>query len=195
MKHLANILTASRFVLAIILLAFFREISVLFLIIYTVAELTDMIDGTIARKTNSCSPTGALLDSIADFTLNASLIKVVFSMKLMNKKLSFWLFSALLIGIISPIINLYKHKKIFFIHSISCKISGGMLILIPFAIYFGFFTPYLKITLAIITFAMIEIVIMSILLKDPDPDSASIYSIIKQNRFNTAKNINQYKYN
>lgn len=181
MKHLANYLTFSRIILALVLLTFFREISVLFLIIYTVAEFTDMIDGTIARKTGSCSRTGALLDTIADLLLNASLVKIIFTMKIMTKKLTAWLFLALGIGIISPIINLVKHKKVFFIHSIPCKIVGGLLTVVPFAIYFGFFKPYLIFMLTLITISMIEIVIMSTLLKVPDPDAPSIFWIRKQN--------------
>ena len=181
MKHVANILTASRIILALILLIFFKKISVLFLIIYTVAEFTDMIDGTIARKTNSCSYSGAVLDTVADLLLNASLVKIVFTMKIMTKKLTVWMLIVLLVGSLSPIINLIKHKKLFFIHSIPCKIVGGLLTVVPFAIYFGFIIPYLNFMLTLISFSMLEIVVMSLMLKNPDPDATSIYSIIKQN--------------
>lgn len=181
MKHVANTLTFSRIILALILLIFFKKISVLFLIIYTVAEFTDMIDGTIARKTNSCSHTGALLDTVADLLLNASLVKIVFTMKIMTKKLAAWMLIALGIGMLSPIINYIKHKKVFFIHSIPCKIVGGLLTIVPFAIHFGFIVPYLVFMLTLITLSMIEIVIMSILLKEPDPDATSICSVVVQN--------------
>lgn len=181
MKHIANILTVSRIILALILLIFFKNISVLYIIMYSIAEFTDMIDGTIARKTNSCSSKGAMLDTIADLLLNASLVKIVFTMKIMTKKLTVWMFVALFVGILSPIINFVKHKRLFFIHSIPCKIVGGLLTVVPFAIYFGFIVPYLNFMLMLISFSMIEIVIMSIMLKNPDPDAASIYSIIKQN--------------
>ena len=181
MKHVANALTISRIILALILLIFFKKISVLFLIIYTIAEFTDMIDGTIARKTNSCSYSGAVLDTVADLLLNASLVKIVFTMKIMTKKLTVWMLVALFVGSLSPIINFIKHKKVFFIHSIPCKIVGGLLTLVPFAIHFGFIIPYLIFMLVLISFSMLEIVVMSIILKNPDPDAASIYSIIKEN--------------
>ena len=84
MKHIANVLTTIRIILATILLLFFKKISVLFLILYTIAEFTDIIDGTIARKTGSASSFGALLDSIADLLLAGNLVKIVFSMKLLN---------------------------------------------------------------------------------------------------------------
>ncbi len=179
MKHLANVLTALRIALALILLIFFKEISILFLILYTIAEFTDIIDGTIARKTGSASHTGAVLDSIADLLLAANLVKLVFSLKLIKKKLAIWLIAALGIGALSPIINFIKHKKIFFIHSVPCKVCGAVITIVPFAIFFGFIDTYLIFALTLVTFAMIEICIMSILLDKPDPDAKSIYSIIK----------------
>ncbi len=179
MKRIANILTASRIFLASILLIFFKKISVLFLIIYTVAEFTDIIDGTIARKTGSCSHMGAVLDSIADLLLSANLIKIVFSMNLITKKLTVWLVLALAIGTLSPIINFIKHKKVFFIHSISCKVFGGLLLAIPFAIFFNFIDFYLPIAIFLLTLAMLEICIMSIILDTPNPNARSIYSIVK----------------
>ena len=179
MKNIANILTVSRIVLAIILLLFFKKISVLFLIIYTVAEFTDIIDGTIARKTDSCSHSGAVLDSIADLLLAANLLKIIFIMKLITKKIAFWFFIALGIGTLSPIINFIKHKKVFFIHSIPCKIVGGIISIVPFAIFFGFIDTYLLFAITFVMLAMIEICIMSLIMDEPDPDAKSIYSLIK----------------
>lgn len=185
-KYAANILTLSRIVLSLILLLFFKEISILFLILYTIAEFTDIIDGTIARKTDSCSRTGALLDSIADLLLASNLVKIIFTMKIITKKLAIWLVIALGIGTLSPIINYIRHKELFFIHSIPCKVCGAIISIVPFAIFFGFIDAYLIFALTCVTLAMIEICIMSFLLDEPDPDARSIYSIIKtKNTANT----------
>ena len=51
MKNIANMLTFSRIILAIVLLLCFTEVTLAFIVIYFIAELTDMVDGTIARKT------------------------------------------------------------------------------------------------------------------------------------------------
>ena len=49
-----------------------------FYCLYCVAGFTDMIDGTIARKTGSASTFGSTLDSIADFVfIMACLIKLL----------------------------------------------------------------------------------------------------------------------
>ena len=74
-KNVANILTSFR-ILGSILLLFFPVFSVPFYIIYLLCGFSDMIDGTIARKTNSTSEFGSKLDTAADLVFAAvSLIK------------------------------------------------------------------------------------------------------------------------
>ena len=76
-KHIANILTGCR-ILGSILLLFFPAFSVAFYIIYLFCGFSDMIDGTIARKTNSTSELGAKIDTAADLVfVTISLIKIL----------------------------------------------------------------------------------------------------------------------
>ena len=76
-KHIANILTGCR-ILGSILLLFFSAFSVAFYIIYLFCGFSDMIDGTIARKTNSISKFGSQLDTIADLIfVVASMIRLL----------------------------------------------------------------------------------------------------------------------
>ena len=80
-KHLANIISLSR-VAGAIALFFFNEISTAFLIIYVLCGITDLIDGPIARKTNSTSPLGATLDTVGDVATYLALTKVLIIKKL-----------------------------------------------------------------------------------------------------------------
>ncbi|MBR3845880.1 MAG: CDP-alcohol phosphatidyltransferase family protein [Clostridia bacterium] len=182
MKNIPNILTVIRTVLALILLFFFTEMTFLYILLFSVAMFTDIIDGTIARSLGAESYFGAVFDSIADLLLDLNIIKLVITCKVLTKKLGLWMVIALGIGIISPVINFIKHKKFFMIHSVPCKIVAGAVSVIPFAIHFGFIDTYILFCLALLSFAMIEIVIMSILLKKPDPDAKSIYHVIKENK-------------
>ena len=76
-KHIANILTGCR-IFGSILLLFFPAFSLDFYITYLLCGLSDMIDGTIARKTNSTSELGAKMDTVADFVfITASLVKIL----------------------------------------------------------------------------------------------------------------------
>ena len=58
---MANIVTSCR-ILCSILMLFSPAFSVQFYILYLICGLTDMVDGTIARKTNTDSEFGAKLD-------------------------------------------------------------------------------------------------------------------------------------
>ncbi|MDD6798664.1 MAG: CDP-alcohol phosphatidyltransferase family protein [Clostridia bacterium] len=62
---MANIITGCR-ILCSILLLFAPAFSPTFYILYLAAGFTDMIDGTIARKTNTANEFGSGLDTIAD---------------------------------------------------------------------------------------------------------------------------------
>ena len=74
---MANIITSCRIVCSIAML-FVPALSPVFYILYLIAGFTDMVDGTVARKTNSVSEFGSKLDSVADFVLVvACLIKLL----------------------------------------------------------------------------------------------------------------------
>ena len=76
-KNVANILTGFR-ILSSILLLCFPVFSEAFYSIYLLCGFSDMIDGTIARKTNSASELGAKMDTVADLVFVAvSLIKLL----------------------------------------------------------------------------------------------------------------------
>ena len=68
---MANIITGCRILCSIFLL-FVPAFSHAFYVLYLVAGFTDMIDGTIARKTNTANEFGPRLDTIADLTLVAA---------------------------------------------------------------------------------------------------------------------------
>ncbi|MBQ3518484.1 MAG: CDP-alcohol phosphatidyltransferase family protein, partial [Clostridia bacterium] len=76
-KHIANIITGCR-IIGSILLLFFPTFSLAFYITYLMCGFSDMIDGTIARKTNSISKFGSRLDTVADLIfVVVSLFKLV----------------------------------------------------------------------------------------------------------------------
>ena len=65
-KYIANIITGSRIIFSLPLL-FIPLSSAWFYVFYLFCGFTDMIDGTIARKTEAVSKFGARLDTVADF--------------------------------------------------------------------------------------------------------------------------------
>jgi len=134
-KHLANILTGCR-ILGSILLLVFPAFSVAFYIIYLFCGFSDMIDGTIARKTNSTSKFGSQLDTIADLIfVAASLVKLL---PVIHIPVWLWIWGSVIAVIkISNIILGYVSKKQFIsLHTIMNKVTGLLLFLLPLTVSF-----------------------------------------------------------
>ena len=135
-KHIANILTGCR-IFGSILLLFFPALSAGFLITYILCGFSDMIDGTIARKTNSTSKLGSQLDTIADFIfVVVSLFKLLPAIHIPGW---LWIWGSVIAVIkISNIIWGYVSKKQFLsLHTIMNKVTGLLLFLLPLTISFA----------------------------------------------------------
>ena len=132
---MANILTISRIIFSIMLLLF-PAFSPAFYFLYLTAGFTDMIDGTVARKTNSVSELGSKLDSAADF-----LLVVVCFIKLMPiLSIPFWLWIWIILIAIIRLFNLISgyilRKEIIVKHTALNKITGALLFILPLTISF-----------------------------------------------------------
>ena len=135
-KHIANILTSCR-ILGSIFILFFPVFSVTFYIIYLFCGFSDMIDGTIARKTNSVSTFGSHLDSIADLVfVAASMIRLLPVVHLPGW---LWIWVGVIAVIkISNIIGGYISKKQFLsLHTMMNKATGLLLFLFPLTTSFA----------------------------------------------------------
>ena len=152
---MANIITSSRIVLSIALL-FFPAFSPWFYALYLVAGITDMIDGTVARKTGKASEFGARLDSIADiiFVL-VCLIKLIPVISIPTW-LYVWIGIIALIKIINIVSGFIMQKRCIMLHTIMNKVTGLLLFILPLTV------PFLEIkyaalpVCAVATFAAIQ---------------------------------------
>ena len=130
---MANIITISRILCSLILL-FSPAFSPTFYFLYLLAGFTDMIDGTIARKTNSTNEFGSKLDSTADLVF----IIVCFAKLLPILNIPTWLWIWISIIVIIKIINVlsgYIINKDFVVkHTILNKITGALLFIFPLTV-------------------------------------------------------------
>ena len=154
-KHIANILTGCR-IFGSILLLFFPAFSLDFYIIYLLCGFSDMVDGTIARKTNSTSKFGSQLDTIAD------LIFVVISLFKLLPEIHIpqwlWIWGSVVAVIkISNIIWGYVSKNQFIaLHTIMNKATGLLLFLLPLTIPFVELKYTAIVVCSIATFSAIQ---------------------------------------
>ena len=154
-KHIANIITGSRMVLSLPLL-FIPLTSAWFCVIYLLCGLSDMIDGTVARRTSSASELGARLDTVSDFVfMSVALIKFV-----PHLHIPVWLW--IWIGVIAMmklgnvVLGFVCTKKFVSPHTVLNKITGLLLFLLPTTISFVDLTYTLPIVCTVATLAAIH---------------------------------------
>ena len=134
-KHIANIITGSRIVLSLPLL-FIPLTSVWFYALYLLCGLSDMIDGTVARRMGSASEFGARLDTVSDFVF-----MFVCAVKILPiLRLPIWLWVWIVLIAFAKILNIalvfIAKKKLISVHSVLNKITGFALFLLPLTLNF-----------------------------------------------------------
>ena len=134
-KNIANIITGSRAILSLLLL-FIPLSSVCFYTLYLLCGFTDMVDGTIARKTGTVSKFGAKLDTVADFVFMAAC--AVKLLPVINIPIWLWAWIAVIATIKATniILGLIRRKKLVALHTVLNKTTGSLLFLLPFTLRF-----------------------------------------------------------
>ena len=131
--HLANIITVIRIILSIGML-FVPVFSLVFYALYITAGVSDMVDGTIARKTGTASDLGAKLDTAADLVMvTVCLVKIIPVLDI-PLWLLIWTAVIALIKVINVISGYLKRKEFVAAHTILNKVTGIVLFILPFTV-------------------------------------------------------------
>ena len=154
-KHIANILTGSRIIVSFPLL-FVPLSSIWFFIFYLFCGLSDMIDGTIARRTGAVSKFGARLDTVSDFVF--MLVCSVRILPFLQMPVWIWVWITLIAfaKTFNIALVLIGKKKTISIHSVLNKITGFLLFLLPLSLTFVKTTYFAMTICALATLATIQ---------------------------------------
>ena len=154
-KQIANSITFCR-ILGSIGLVFCPVFSAWFYGLYLFCGVTDMVDGTIARKTGAASTFGARLDSVADFLFAA----VSFGKLLPVIRIPVWIWVWVAAIAMGKLINLLwgflRRKQIPSLHTILNKVSGLCLFLLPLTVAFVELRYTVPVVCAVATAAAIQ---------------------------------------
>ncbi len=132
---MANIITGIRIVISVVLL-FCPALSPIFYALYLIAGLSDMIDGTVARKTGTVSDFGSKLDTVADIVfVTVCLIKVLPVLDI-PVWLYIWIAVIAFIKVANIAAGYILHKEFVSVHSMLNKITGGLLFVFPLTLEF-----------------------------------------------------------
>jgi len=114
-----------------IVLLFCTALSPAFYTWYIIAGTSDVLDGWIARRTNSASDFGAKLDSAADcFFIVVCLIKLLPALAI-PLWIYLWTGAIAAIKLINILYGFTRQKQFVAVHSISNKLTGALLFAIP----------------------------------------------------------------
>lgn len=131
----ASVITGIRILCSVTLLAV-PPFSISFYVLYLTAAFSDMIDGTVARKTGKASEFGSKFDSIADIIFVAVCLINLIPVMDIETWLYIWIAIIAVIKGINILYGLKKHKRVVFVHSILNKVTGILAFLLPLTLPF-----------------------------------------------------------
>ena len=127
---MANIITGIRIVCSIAML-FFPAFSPAFYALYIAAGVSDMIDGTVARKTGTVSESGSKLDTVADLVLVTVCLIKILPVTHIPMWLIIWIVVIAAIKGINLISGYVMHKEFVAVHTVMNKVTGILLFILP----------------------------------------------------------------
>ena len=134
-KQIANIITVFR-ILGSIGMLFCPVFSGRFYALYLFCGLTDMVDGTIARKMNAVSAFGSMLDTASDLVFTGvSLLKFLPEIRL-AAWIWGWICVIAAIKVCTFLWVFVTGRTAVFLHSAANKVTGLCLFLLPLSMSF-----------------------------------------------------------
>ncbi len=132
---MANMITSSRILCSIVLL-FFPAFSPWFYVLYLINGFTDMIDGTVARKTGSVSEFGSKLDTVADFIFVVACFTKLLPAIDIPTWLLIWISLIAVIKIINVVSGFICCMRFVAVHTVMNKVTGLLLFILPLTLTF-----------------------------------------------------------
>ena len=132
---MANIITSIRILCSIAIL-FCPVFSAAFYSLYISAGVSDMIDGWVARKTNTASEFGAKLDTMADIVFVIVCLFKLLPVMDIPVWLYVWIGVIAFIKVINIVSGYVVQKQFVAIHSLMNKVTGVLLFLLPLTFSF-----------------------------------------------------------
>lgn len=133
--NMADTVTSVRMAASLILLIL-PLLSAWFLAVYTLAGLTDALDGWVARKAGTASEFGARLDSIADLLFYGVLLLRLFPVLWQALPAMIWyaVAAVVLVRLVAYAVAAVKYHRFASLHTWLNKLTGGAIFLLPYVL-------------------------------------------------------------
>ena len=174
-KHIATSITIARIIGAGLLLLT-EPLSALFFTVYLICGLSDIFDGYVARKTNTTSKLGTVLDSVADFIF--VIVVLVLFVPILPFELwrIYWIAGIALIRCGALLIGFVKYHAFAFLHTRTNKVTGFALFCFPLLYHAVDLTSAELIVFSIASLSAIEELIINAKSKTLNRDVQSLFS-------------------
>ena len=131
--NMADTITSARMVFSLFLL-FIPPRFIGFFAVYTLAGLTDALDGWLARKTGTASEFGARLDSMADLLFYGVLLVRLFPVMRQALPVTIWYAVAviLIVRLAAYAVAAIRYHRFASLHTRLNKLTGGAVFLLPY---------------------------------------------------------------
>lgn len=183
---LPNILSLYRlFSVPFICILIGLEHDMAFAVLFTINQITDILDGYIARKYSLQSDIGVLLDSYAD--IGSYMIAFLAILKFHPTLFSdygFWLGGFFFIYALQLVICKLRHGRwVAGLHLYSCKVTGyiqGTFLVVLFC--YGFIAWFFYAMIVIGIIAELEVIAINLLSSAPILNAKGLYWVFKEKR-------------
>ncbi len=172
---LPNCITCLRIAGAAALLAV-EPFSAAYYILYTLCGISDVADGTVARRLKITSSSGALLDSIADLVFYSSLLLRLVPHLFGKVSVFVWYFAGavVLVRIAAYTVAAVKYRRFASVHTFLNKATGFSVFCTPYLILFLDKTAVCAAVCTVGLLASFEELVMHIKSQSYDPDKKSL---------------------
>ncbi|MGM9615133.1 MAG: CDP-alcohol phosphatidyltransferase family protein [Oscillospiraceae bacterium] len=179
--HAADILTAVRMAGSLALL-FLRPLSAAFFCVYTLAGLTDVLDGWIARKTHTASDFGAMLDSMADLLFYTVMMLRIFPALWSALPKGIWYAVAmiLIVRLSVYLIAAVKYRRFASLHTYLNKLTGTAVFMIPFLLVTPCAAGYCWAVCAVAALSAWEELAIHLLTRDYNSNTKTIRTVLRE---------------
>lgn len=160
-------------------LAALKPLSAGFFLLYALTGLTDVLDGWIARKTNTDSDFGAKLDSAADLLFYAVILFRVFPALWNTLPVNIW-YAVAGIGLVrisAYLIGAVKYHRFVSLHTYLNKVTGVAVFLTPFSLITDRAVVFCPIVCVVAAAASLEELMIHLCSEAYCPNTKSIFRI------------------
>lgn len=157
-----------------------EPLSTSFFVVYTLCGLSDILDGYVARKTNTVSKLGEVLDSIADFVFVITMLVIFILIISWESWMLYWITGVALVRFAALGVGYLKYSAFSFLHTYSNKATGLVLFCFPLIYLAAGLTITTVIIGSLASLSALEELIITIHSKRLDRNVCSVFACAQE---------------